>query len=80
MGCTMLQVQVEMQQSVEQAILTLKGINDEAEDGAEESDERRSTGLRLNRIYGLEIDPISGFHIQRCGGGRRIIKKHHGVY
>ncbi len=73
-------LQVATKQQAEHQILTLKGVTDEVDGDGQDGDGEATVKLHRASSDGLEVDRASGFVFQRCGGGRRIIKRYHGGY
>lgn len=70
------QVQVQVETRVERQILTLKGANDDAVETSSETE----SSVKTHRAKDAEFETIGGFQFQRCGGGRRVIRRSRGGY
>lgn len=66
-------VQVETRTEAERQTLTLKGITDDEE--AQERTVVEESRVKVHKAKDAELVIEGGFVFQRCGGGRRVIKR-----
>jgi hypothetical protein len=71
-------VQVERATQAERQILTLKGVTDDEEVQRAEMEADRVKAYHRARDAELVLE--GGFVFQRCGGGRRVIRRSHRGY
>lgn len=67
-------IQVETATQAERQILTLKGLTDE-EENTQRAEIEADRVKAYHRARDAELVLEGGFLFQRCGGGRRIIRR-----
>ena len=70
-------LQVETRKPAERQYLTLKGVIDDA---PQDNGGEQESGVKTHRASDADVETVGGFVFQRCGGGRRVIRKQRGTY